>query len=82
VKDTLQSPAFPGDHCFRYRQIYRLSTCELVLSMIEGGDPEWVPKCQVMESERVCIPLDGSGGAGLPSSSLRRRGLSEYSVVV
>ena len=64
MKDTLQSPAFPGDHCFRYRQIYRLSTCELVPSMIAGMGTE------VVESEHVCIPLDGSGGAGFPSSSI------------
>ena len=64
MKDPLQSPAFPSDHCFRYRQIYRLSTRELVPSMIAGMDTE------VVESEHVCIPLDGSGGAGFPSSSI------------
>ncbi|KAN0073023.1 hypothetical protein V8E54_009137 [Elaphomyces granulatus] len=41
MKDPLQSPAFPDDHCF---DIDRLSTCELVPSMIEDGDPEWVLK--------------------------------------
>ena len=57
MKDPLQSPAFP-------RQIYRLSTRELVSSMIAGMDAE------VVESKHVCIPLDGSGGAGFPSGSI------------
>ena len=64
MKDPLQSPTFPGDHCFRYRQIYRLSTCELVPSMIGGMGTE------VVKSEHVCIPLGSSGGAGFPSSSI------------
>jgi hypothetical protein len=64
MKDPLQNPTFPGDHYFRYRQIYRLSTRELVPSIIAGMDAE------VVESEHVCIPLDGSGGAGFPSSSI------------
>jgi hypothetical protein len=49
MKDTLQSPASPGDHCFRYR----LFTCELVPSMMAGMGTE------VVESEHVCIALDG-----------------------
>ena len=64
MKDPLQSPAFPGDHCFRYRQIYRLSTHELVPSIIAGMDAE------VVESEHVCITLEGSGGAGFLSGSI------------
>ena len=60
MKDPMQSPAFPGDDIDKYID----STCELVPSMIAGTGTE------VVESEHVCIPLDGSGGAGFPSSSI------------
>jgi hypothetical protein len=83
VKDPLQSPAFPADHCFRYRQIYRLSTCELVPSIIaEVGTkvvayplmPQAVRDYLPVPSAEVGIERVFSGGRDM--LGLRRQSMS------
>ncbi|KAN0077942.1 hypothetical protein V8E54_006246 [Elaphomyces granulatus] len=46
MKDTLQSPAFPGDHCFRYR-LFTLNTFAYPLMAQAVRDFLPVPSAEV-----------------------------------
>ena len=77
VEGTLQSPGtFPGGSYFRYWQLSRLPTCELVSSL----NQRWRlgVGTEVVESQHISIPLDGSGSAcgGRDVLGLRRHSMS------